>query len=69
MEYAEKSYGTLGEISRDTDFPGMLSFYKEYFTKLYFVEVCEEYIQKVKGEECSDQLFRSSLETISISII
>ena len=69
LDYVRKSYENLGALSQDTSFPGMLSLYKGYFSKLYFIEVCEAYLQKVSNKDCSDQPFRSSLETISISII
>ena len=68
-KYVRKSYENLGGLSQDKSLPGILSLYKAHFDKLYFVEVCEEYIQKVSKKDCSDQLFRWSLETISISII
>ena len=69
QDYTKKSYENVGDLSQSIAFPRMLSWYKGYFNKLYYVEVCEEYIQKVKKEKCTDQLLRSSLETISISII
>ena len=68
-EYTKKSYEKIGELSQDIAFPRMLSWYKEDFSRLYFAEVCQEYIEKVKGERCSDQLLRTSLKTLSISII
>ena len=46
-----------------------MSTYSELFNELVFVKICDKYIKVQTNQSCSEELYNTGLETISIYIL
>ena len=65
----EMGYANIGSLTQNNEFPNFMTEYSEIFNELVFVGICEKFIRTQTNETCSEELYNTGLETISIYIL